>query len=164
MSTARKDRTARRHREKVKAVPRTTSSPPAVREKPPRRWLAWLLAPVCLMGGGVLTCALIDNVLWPRIPAALVGTWRAQEGPQAGVTLVFQRNGDFQARMEMGDKGAVVHARAETAGADDKELRIVSTDPKTGKTTTKLHTIKSLTENELVLVDPLGMESRLVRQ
>jgi hypothetical protein len=163
MSTARKERSRRRRGGKATAAPRTTGNPPPVPERRPRRWLAWLLAPFILVGAGILTCALIDNVLWPRIPAALVGTWRAQEGPQAGVTLKFQRNGAFEARMAMGETGAVVHAVAETDSGDDKVLRIVSTDPQTGQKTTKMHLIKSLTDRELVLQDPTGMVSRLVR-
>jgi hypothetical protein len=108
-------------------------------------------------------CALIENVLWPRIPAALVGTWRAADGPQAGVALEFRRNGDFTARVTLGGQGGEVHARAEIDRADPKVLRIISTHPQTGQTTIRTHIIRSLTEKELLLEDPTGMVSRLAR-
>jgi hypothetical protein len=116
------------------------------------------------VGGYFGTYALVDFVFWPRIPAELVGTWRVVEGPQQGVILKFDRNGAFEARIAVGDEGAIVRALAELDETDDKVLRISSTNPHTGRTTTKKHIIRSLTENSLLLEDPTGSVSSLVRQ
>jgi hypothetical protein len=163
MSTMRKSRAHKGRSDKSAPAANARSNPPVAPEKKRRRWVPWILASICLVAGAYITYGLVDNVLWPCIPASLVGTWRVQGGPQDGVTLDFQPNGDFQARLALGGKGGVVHARAELDQADDKVLRIVATDPQSGQRTTKVHIIRLLTQNELHLEDPTGTVSRLVR-
>jgi hypothetical protein len=125
--------------------------------------LALLVAGVCLAGAAAATYYLVDYVLFTRIPAALAGTWVVQGGKQDGVRLEFQRNGNFLARLSIGGEAGVVHARAEVDPTDEKVLRITSTDQMTGRNMTKTHIIRSLTEKELLLEDPTGEISKLVR-
>jgi len=161
MSTTKKQK--RKDRKKTPAAVPTNANPGAVPERKPRRWFRWLLAAAFLFIAASLTYGLIDYVLFPRIPAELVGTWRVQGGPQNGVILHFDRNGDFEARYALGDKQGGVHARAEIDSSDHKKLRIVSTNSKTGRRMTKIHIIRSLTESEMLLEDPTGTVSRLIR-
>ncbi len=102
----------------------------------------------------------MENVLWPRIPAALVGVWQVRGGPTDGLTLELQANGEFHARLSRGAKAMSVHATAEVNG---DRLEITSTDMTTREEVTKTHIIRKLTDNELVLEDPSGLVSRLVR-
>ncbi|HMF18152.1 MAG TPA: hypothetical protein VKE98_13150 [Gemmataceae bacterium] len=164
MSATKKEKSKKTRKNNAPLASGATSNLPQVQGKKPRRWLRWLLTAACVFITAVLTYGLVDYVLWPRIPTALVGTWRVQGGPQDGVTLQFQRNGDFQARLKRGEEGAIVHARAEVDGTDEKKLRIVSTDARTKKKITKIHIIRSLTDNELLLEDPTGTVSKLIRQ
>ncbi len=163
MSTMRRIRTSKSRRQRAASVAGLTSSPAVAREGRPRHWLMWALAAVFLVGGAVVTYGLVDYVFWPHIPVALAGTWRVQGGSQQGVTLQFDRDGAFQARMALGGKEGTVHGRAEVDSSDDKVLRIISTNPQTGQTMTRIHIIRSLTDNELRLEDPTGRVSTLVR-
>jgi len=128
-----------------------------------RRWLVWFIVLVFLIGGGLSTYFLVDYVLWPRIPIALVGQWRGQGGSQNGVTLEFSSNGAFQARAMVEGKEGVVYARAQMDEADTKKLNIISMNPDTGKEEKKTHIIHSLTKTELVMEDPTGEVSKFVR-
>ncbi len=128
----------------------------------PRRWLVWLLACVCLVGAAAATYYLVDFVLWPRIPSALVGTWQVKGGKQNGVTLEFRANGAFQAKAQVGGKVGAVYGTAVIEPDNDKALTITSTDA-SGQRIKKTHIIRALTENELTLEDPTGEVSRLVR-
>jgi len=103
---------------------------------------------------------LIEFVFWPRVPAALVGTWRVTGGTQDGVVLEFRPNGAFQARLSKGDENAAVKALVQVNGT---RVQITSTDPVTGNQDIKTHLIRRLTDTELHLEDPAGTVSRLVR-
>jgi hypothetical protein len=162
MSATKKQKARKTPKQPVPPAAKPSTSP-QVQEKKSPRWLRWGFAAACLFVAAIATYGLIDYVLFPRIPSELVGKWRVQGGPQDGVTLQFQRNGDFEARLEFGGKEGGVHGRAELDNADDKKLRIVSTDSRTKRKITKIHIIRSLTENELLLEDPTGTVSKLVR-
>jgi uncharacterized protein (TIGR03066 family) len=162
MSIARKDRTKKSRKEKRLV---SASPPPGVPKDTPRRsrrWFTWLLVLACLVGGYLATCVLLEYVLWPRIPRALVGQWRVKDSKQT-VTLEFARDGAFTARAEVAGKEGVVHARAQLDDANDKVLHIVSVNPQTKQEVTKSHIIHTLTEKELVMEDPTGAVSRFVR-
>ena len=140
--------------------PQATGGAVARQRPPARRWLVRCFAVVCLVGAAVTTYLLMENVLWPRIPAALVGEWRVEGGPTDGLMLEFHADGEFHARlMRDGQRGAV-HARAEV---ESDRLYITSVDGDTGREVTKTHIIRKLTENQLVLEDPTGIVSTLVR-
>jgi hypothetical protein len=162
MSTTRKARTKRSRKDKR---PASANPPPAAstdQPRPARRWFAWLLILTCLVGGGVTTYFLLEFFIWPRIPSALVGQWRAQDGIQ-DVTLEFLPNGAFKARAKVAGKEGVVHARAQLDDANEKVLHIISVNPETGKEVKKTHIIRALTEQELVMEDPTGGVSKFVR-
>ncbi len=163
MSTLRKARSKKSRNDR--SANAATSSPRAPVNQPsrPRRWPVWLLAAVCLVVAAGATYYLVDFVLWPRIPVALVGTWQSKDSQQNVVTLEFWANGHFEARAEVGGQVGVVYGSAVTDPNDDTKLLITSTDRKSGHQITKTHIIHSLTEKELMLEDPMGKVSRLVR-
>ena len=111
MSTARKDRTRRSRKDKRPAPANPPRGAPTDQPRRYRRWFTWLLVLACLVGGYLATCVLLEYVLWPRIPSALVGQWRMQDDKQ-DVTLEIMRDGAFTARAKVAGKEGVVHARA----------------------------------------------------
>jgi uncharacterized protein (TIGR03066 family) len=120
----------------------------------------WLAGAVALYIGASATYYLVDFVIWPRVPSALVGQWRVVGGEQDGVVLRFLANGEFQARISKGEDRAIVEA---TAQVDGQKIRITSTNPITRERETKTHLIHQLTDVELTLEDPSGRVSRLIR-
>jgi uncharacterized protein (TIGR03066 family) len=156
----RKTRSERSRKDKPSFLPPRPATAAPAPAKPVRRWRWWLGIAVCFALAGVATYVVAENYLVTRIPEALVGKWRVVGGEQDGVTLEFHRNGAFQATLHRDGQAGVVHARVEV---DDKKLHIISEDPKSGKTDTKTHIIRELTENEMVLEDPRGVTSRLRR-
>jgi hypothetical protein len=163
MSLTRKIKAKRLRKDPRTAPARPSPDAPAARRGIPRRWLVWLMTLACLLGGALSTYYLIEFVLWPRIPAELVGQWQAKDGRQAGVVLEFWPNGAFQARVNFAGKAGGVNARAEFDDADAKLLHIISVNPQTGKEEAKTHIIRSLTETELVMEDATGEVTRFVR-
>ena len=162
MSTMRKVQAKRSRKDKR---PASSNLPPGAQTDQPRRsrrWFTWLLVLACLVGGYVATCALVEYVIWPRIPSALVGQWRLQDSKQ-DVTLEFSRNGAFTARATVAGKEGVVHARAQLDDANEKVLHIISVNPQTKEEVKKTHIIRSLTKTELVMEDPTGEVSKFVR-
>jgi uncharacterized protein (TIGR03066 family) len=143
----------------ARVLSRDTPGTPARQRKSPfwRR----LLAVVCsFVAAAVLTYAFFEYWLPGKVPSALVGKWAVQGGEQAGVTLEFRRHGAFQARVNVGGKMGGVDGRAEVEGDN---LRIFSVNPQTGIEEAKTHLIKKLTETELILQDPTGISSTMVR-
>jgi hypothetical protein len=119
-----------------------------------RNRLVWLTAGVSLaVAGFVLTYFLVDFVLWPRIPSALVGTWRSQSGQLGEVTLELRPNGAFKAETMVNGVRGGFYATAEV---EDKLLHSRSVNTQTRKEEIKIHIIKSLTKNEMQLEDPTG--------
>jgi hypothetical protein len=162
MSTTRKAKTKRSHKDKRPASANLPAGAQTDQPKRSRRWLTWLLVLACLVGGYVATCVLVENVLWPRIPSALAGKWHAQDSKQE-VTLEFSRNGAFTARATLAGKEGVVYARAQLDDANEKALHIISVNPQTKEEVKKTHIIRSLTKTELVMEDPTGEVSTFVR-
>jgi uncharacterized protein (TIGR03066 family) len=155
-----KARTPRSRKERSLPLSAEPARVPSVQRKPARRWRWWLLVAGCFILAGVATYVIAENYLVTRIPEALVGKWRVVGGEQDGVTLEFHRNGSFQARVSRGGKEGAVYARVEV---DDKQLHIISADPQTGREEAKTHIIRTLTETEMLLEDPRGVTSRMVR-
>jgi hypothetical protein len=145
----------RRHLQRAKATP---SAPPR-RQRPARRWLAALVLVGCFLGAGFATFALFEFAL-TRVPSALVGKWIVRGGMQDGVTLEFRHNGAFRALVNRGGQVADVEGRAE---ADEKFVHLFSVNPLTGKEEAKTHLLNMLTDKELVLEDPTGVRSTLIR-
>jgi uncharacterized protein (TIGR03066 family) len=114
----------------------------------------------CFLAAGLVTYLLFEYCLPGKVPSALVGKWVVQGGEQACVTLEFRRHGAFQARVTVDGRVGGFDGRAEV---DGEQLRIFSVNPDTGKEEAKTHVIKRLTETELILQDPRGVSSTLVR-
>jgi uncharacterized protein (TIGR03066 family) len=133
---------------------------PRAGPRKPRWWRRLLVAVCCFLAAGMLTYALFEYCLPGKVPSALVGKWVVQGGEQAGVTLEFGRHGAFQARVTVDDRVGGFDGRAEV---EDDQLRTFSVNPDTGKEEAKTHVIKKLTETELILQDPRGASSTLVR-
>jgi uncharacterized protein (TIGR03066 family) len=157
----RKTRAERARKDKPSFLPQRPAAAPAAPAPPPRRRLRWLGVACCFVLACGTAYVLAENFLVTRIPEALVGTWKVVGGEQDGVTLRFHRNGAFEAHVRRGDQEPVVRGHVEV---EDKQVHIISQDSATGAKDKKTHIIRSISENEMVLEDPRGVASRLVRQ
>jgi hypothetical protein len=112
------------------------------------------------MAAGMVSFVLFEYGLPGKVPDALVGKWLVRGGAQDGVTLEFRHNGAFRALVSRNGQMGVVEGRVE---ADENALHIFSVNPHTRREELKMHIIKKLTYEEMVLEDPAGICSTLVR-
>jgi hypothetical protein len=129
---------------------RKHQTPPATNPRQGRKFglYGWALVAVGLLVAGGGTWAVLEFVVWNRLPAELVGTWEVQEGPMSGGTFRFSRDGTLQVRarddaMDFNLKGSVVMI--------DRVLRTTTYDSLTGRDKTSRSTIRELTRTSLVL-------------
>jgi uncharacterized protein (TIGR03066 family) len=160
MSITRKGLSKRACKRIACALSSRTPQAPARRPKS-RFWRKLLVLITCFAAAGMVTFVLFEYVVPGNVPSALVGKWVVQGGEQDGVTLEFQRHGAFQARVNVADRVGGFDGRAEVEG---ENLHIFSVNPQTGIEEAKTHIIKKLTETEVVLQDPRGISSTLVRR
>jgi uncharacterized protein (TIGR03066 family) len=151
---------SKKARKRMARGPSTEEPSKSTGQRKSRYWFRFLIIVSCFVAAAVLTYAFFEYCLPGKVPNALVGKWGVQGGGQAEVTLEFRRHGAFQARVNAGGKMGGVDGRAEVEGDN---LRIFSVNPQTGIEEAKTHIIKKLTETELILQDPTGVSSTMVR-
>jgi uncharacterized protein (TIGR03066 family) len=123
------------------------------------RWPLLALGLVVLAGGGTL--GFLHFFVWNKVPAALVGQWEVTEGPMAGGTFAFSRDGTLAIHAGAQGKDLTVNAQAVVEG---KILLTISQDPQTGQEQTRTSTIRELTPTTLVLELEKGQVLRMARR
>lgn len=113
-----------------------------------------------LAATAVGTWAILEYVIWARLPANLIGKWVVQGGEQDGATVDFFRDGTMLGRFNDRGKERLVKARVRVDGT---KLRTTTTNPYTETDETRTQTIQSLTEHSLILKDEAGKELRMSR-
>lgn len=118
-----------------------------------RTWLrtASLGLVLLLVAGG--TWALMEFVVWNKLPPELVGTWEVVGGPQDGAIFDFRRNGSLVAKVN--DRGMVGTTYA-TVRIEDNKIYSTSNHPTTGYESTSVMVIQKLTAEEFVVEDSQG--------
>jgi uncharacterized protein (TIGR03066 family) len=124
------------------------------------RWRWALIAGGLLLAGGG-TWAVLENFVWLKVPAALVGTWEVSEGAMARGTFAFARDGTVAIHADAGGTDYIVTGRATV---DGKTLSMTSRDTRTRREQTRTSTIHELTATTLVLELENGQVLRMVRR
>src|SRR5204862_8052236 len=108
----------------------------------PARPRRWALLALCLVLAGGAAWAAREVFVWTRVPAALVGQWEVTEGPMAGGTFAFTRDGLLAIHAEGQGKDYTVKASVAVEG---KTLRMTTQDSLSRQEQTRMSTIRELT-------------------
>jgi uncharacterized protein (TIGR03066 family) len=122
------------------------------------RW-AWLAFGLLLAGGGTL--AVLEFFIWNRLPEELVGTWVVQEGPMAGGTFAFSRDGTLKSHVKNQGTSSTL---AGHVTLDGKTLRMTTHNAATGEDETHASYIRELTATSLVVELEKGDVLKMVRR
>src|SRR5262249_46397980 len=133
------------------------------RPAPPAAGVSWkrpllLAVAVSLAAGG--TWAVLELVVWNRVPADLVGKWVITEGPDEGGTIDFYRNGTLVGKVNNRGTEGIINA---TIRVEDKKIYITTTHQFTGEKATKVQLIRQLDDKHLILQDERGTLLKLER-
>lgn len=130
----------------------------------PQPWLPrWIVVLTLVASAGAGTYAVLHFFVLTRLPHAMVGAWvvtdvkinggdKSNEALKGG-RFVFHRDGTMVVQANMGGKGYTIKA---TVAVEEEILRITSINPNTGQAVTDVQTIRSLTDDELVIEDHKG--------
>lgn len=135
------------------------AAPPQTRPRP-RAALVWLAVLGCVLLAGAASYAVLRFVVLSRVPHALLGKWYVVGGDMDGATLEFDRDGKMIGTVNMKGKEGKIKGKAEV---DGQTLRITSTNPFTGRAETVTQTIRTLTEDRLVIEDEKGAVLQMER-
>ena len=132
-------------------------TPPQPSSRPRRRLLLLLLGCLLLAAGG--TWAMLELVVWNKLPRDLVGTWVVVEGEMEGATFEFHRDGSMVVREDVGTRRHILKGEA---ALEDRVLYVTTRD-EDGEEVTLAHTIRVLSPRELVLETEQGKLLKLER-
>jgi uncharacterized protein (TIGR03066 family) len=147
----------------IQAKKRNGNGPTPVKPAPraaPSSKKHWALLALCLVFACAGTWAIMEHLVWNRLPSSLVGKWVVQGGEQDGATFDFYPNGVMIGRVNLGGKEGIVNAQV---AVEEDTLFITTKNPRTGQADTKTQTIKTLNAKELVLDDERKNVFRMVR-
>ena len=119
------------------------------------------MIPVLLLAAGG-TWAFFEFVVWNRLPAELVGKWAVVQGPQEYQEAVFEFHRNGRMIGHVNDKEMVGIIKAEVRVEGDK-IYSTTRHSQTGREHVSVQTIKSLTSQELVVVDDRGQVIKMAR-
>jgi hypothetical protein len=117
-----------------------------------------LLGGLLLAAGG--TWAVLEFIVWNKLPRALVGTWAVVEGEMEGAVYEFRRDGSMTARGNVGPQPSILSGRAEV---EDRILYVTTQDPLSGEDVQLTHTIHELSARQLVLETEEGALIKMKR-
>jgi hypothetical protein len=122
----------------------------------------WAVLGLCLAVATGGTWALMEFVVWNKLPSELVGTWEVVQGPPEykEAVFTFYRDGKLVGRLN--DKG---NLRIMNAQVDVNEYKIYITtrQPSTGKEYVSVQSIRTLNEREVVVADAHGSIMKMTR-
>ncbi len=147
----------------IQAKKRNAKGPTPNRPAPPGATSSkkhWALLALCLVAACAGTWALMEYVVWSRVPSALVGKWVVVGGEQDGATFDFFRNGTMIGHVNVNGNEHIIKA---DVSLEEDTLFITTTHPRTGQVDTKTQTIKTLNAKELVLQDERNKVFRMER-
>jgi uncharacterized protein (TIGR03066 family) len=120
-----------------------------------------LVIPVLLLTAGG-TWAILEFVVWNRLPSELVGRWEVIQGPREYKDAVFEfyRSGKMIGYLNENEKVGLIKADIRIEG--DK-IYSTTTNPQTGKEHVSVQTIRTLTAREFVVEDSKGIRTHMRR-
>src|SRR5262249_11704509 len=119
---------------------------------------AWLVLGVLLAGGGTL--AVLEFLVWNRVPPELVGKWRVEQGSEFSGTFDFSRDGRLDVRLTAQGRDIQLKSRASVRG---KTLRTTPENASGRPEETREWTILELTADSLILEMENGQTLKMVR-
>ena len=140
--------------ERAKRIPPRPA--PQKARKSTRRRKALIAICVLLAAGG--SWAVLEFLVWSRLPPELVGNWQVQDGPMKGGSFDFSRNGNLEISS---NQGHVVKARVAVQG---KNLLTTTKNPSTSREETHASIIQQLTADSLILELEQGDVLRMVQK
>jgi len=150
-----------KHKAKSKSRPGPRPNPvPLARTGAPKK--RWALLGLCLLLAGGVTWAVMEFVVWNRLPSELVGVWEVVQGPPEFKEAEFQfyRSGKMVGHFNDNGMDRPIHADVRIEG--DK-LYFTSRHPRTGEEDVRVQTIRKLTDVEFVVADESGAIMKLAR-
>lgn len=133
---------------------------PAAPASPGMGWKRPVLLGVAVLLAFAGTWAVFELVIWNKLPAQLVGKWVVMDGPQEGATFDFFRNGTMVGTVNIQGREGIVKA---TVRVEGDKIFSTTRNPGTGLDDTRVQTIRSLTDIELVVEDGQGKQLRMRR-
>jgi uncharacterized protein (TIGR03066 family) len=114
-----------------------------------RRWVFLGLGLVLAAGA---SWAVMEFVVWNKLPSELVGKWEVVQGPPKYKEAVFEfyRSGKMVGHLN--DNGNLRIMKADVRVEGDK-LHITTRRPSTGEEHVSVQTIRTLNDKELVVAD-----------
>ncbi len=106
------------------------------------------------------TWAVLELVVWNKLPPELLGKWVVQGGEQDGATFDFFRGGKMVGRINVRGQEGIINARVRVEG---KTLYSTTTNPNNRLEETRQQTIVTLNETSLVLQDDRGKLQKMER-
>ena len=125
-------------------------------------WRRWLLLGIVLLLTTAGTWAFLEFFALNRLPAELVGRWEVIAGPPVYREAIFEfhRSGKMIGHINAKEMVHVFNAEVRVEG--DK-IYSTTRHPRTGQEKVTVQTIRKLTQQELVVVDQAGEETRMAR-
>src|SRR5262245_2591279 len=108
----------------------------------PTSWRSWAMLGIALVLATGGAWALMEFVVWNRLPSDLVGRWEVIEGPPEYREAVFefQRSGKMIGHVNDHERLGVIHAEVRVEG--DK-IYSTTRHPRTGQEKVSVQTIRS---------------------
>jgi uncharacterized protein (TIGR03066 family) len=118
------------------------------------------IALLLLTAGG--TWAFTEFVVWNRLPGNLVGRWEVVQGPPEYKDAVFEFHRSGKMIAYVNDKGNVGEIHADIRVEGDK-IYSTSRHPRSGQEHVTVQTIRSLTDQDLIVADEAGRVTKMAR-
>jgi uncharacterized protein (TIGR03066 family) len=151
----------------MKHKSRTTTNParPLVRISNSHQgspWRSRAIIALCLLVPAGGTWAVMEFVVWNKLPSELVGKWEVVQGPPEfdEAEVQFYRSGRMIGHFNDHGNDRPMEAEVRVEGA---KLYITTRRPSTGEEHVSVQTIRTLNERQLVVADERGMIIRMAR-
>lgn len=147
----------------------TSKKPLGKRQPPPQsianpdassRWKHRIGLGLCLFLAAGGTWAVLEFVVWNKLPPELIGKWVVMDGPDEGGTVDFHRNGTMVAKVNNRGMEGIIEAEVRV---EDNKIHVTTRNRETGERGTRIQTIKISNGNRLILQDERGVSIKLER-
>lgn len=139
----------------------SAATKPAEKKLARVNWMGRPLVILLALGAFAGTWALLELVIWNKVPSELVGKWVIVDtGPQKGATFDFSRGGTMVGTVNVRGEAHLIKAKIRVEG---KNIFSTTHHPKTGDEKTTVLVIRTLTATELVVEDEQGMLMKMER-
>ncbi len=124
--------------------------------------MRWVVLGVGLLLAAGATWAIMEFVVWNKLPRELVGTWEVTQGPPEFKEAVFefQRSGKMIGRLN--DNGNLRIMDADVRVEGDK-IHFTTRHPQTGEEHVSVQVIRKLGDRELEVDDERGKVIKMTR-